>query len=321
MRFSIVVPVFNSAGYLDDCIASVLKQHFQDWELVLIDDGSSDGSADILDRYAKSDMRIRVWHEKNAGQFFARRKGILESHGEYLFFLDSDDELEPYALARVDDVLSHGCWDLILFHGRAFVDGMPTGNPIGRMEWRAGEVPLDAIRKAVISSDSLNSLCLKVFRRNLFSGDNTDYSCMRGIRHGEDKAMLLYPLSLARRCFYLPEELYRYRMNPLSVTRNVGLDSIRSLLGNERFLLTASAMDAWGMSDERSQRALGTYYLRTYIMVYFKLRKGCSSVDELQALRRFPWGSVLDHRYLKARYIVSLSLRDMMRYLAARLRI
>ena len=98
MKFSIVVPVYNAEPFLDSCIQSVESQLPSDWELILIDDGSSDKSGKMLDDYAMKDSRIHVIHQENCGQFYARQKGVSLSTGDYIVFLDSDDALEPECL-------------------------------------------------------------------------------------------------------------------------------------------------------------------------------------------------------------------------------
>ena len=92
---SIIVPVYNAEKYLHRCIDSILAQTFTDFELILIDDGSTDTSGEICDKYAKNNSRIRVMHQKNAGASSARNKGIEESVGKYLLFCDSDDFVHP----------------------------------------------------------------------------------------------------------------------------------------------------------------------------------------------------------------------------------
>ena len=87
--------MYNVAPYLDECIASVINQTYQDWECILVDDGSSDGSADICDNWRKKDNRIIVIHQTNQGVSVARNHGIEVSHGEYITFIDSDDWIEP----------------------------------------------------------------------------------------------------------------------------------------------------------------------------------------------------------------------------------
>lgn len=91
MYFSIIIPVYNTEKYLSICVDSILTQNFSDFEVVLVDDGSKDGSPEICDCYAKQDNRIKVIHKSNGGQSTARNVGIREAVGKYLVFLDSDD--------------------------------------------------------------------------------------------------------------------------------------------------------------------------------------------------------------------------------------
>lgn len=99
--FSIVIPVFNAAERLEQCLKSVLAQSFGGWQAVLVDDGSDDGSAQICDSFAAEDSRIRAIHTENRGVSAARNTGIEVSEGEYVIFLDSDDMLLPGALQQL----------------------------------------------------------------------------------------------------------------------------------------------------------------------------------------------------------------------------
>ncbi|MCH5174299.1 MAG: glycosyltransferase family 2 protein [Prevotellaceae bacterium] len=100
---SIIIPIYNSAQYLHRCIDSVLRQTYKDIELVLIDDGSSDSSAEICDDYARKDMRVRVLHQANQGASIARKRGIDVAVGEWLTFVDSDDAVEEDYIERLYD--------------------------------------------------------------------------------------------------------------------------------------------------------------------------------------------------------------------------
>lgn len=97
--FSIIIPVYNVAPYLRECLDSVLAQTFTDWEAICVDDGSTDGSSVILDEYAARDPRFRVIHQPNAGVSAARNRGIALSQGRYLSILDSDDVIVSKWLA------------------------------------------------------------------------------------------------------------------------------------------------------------------------------------------------------------------------------
>lgn len=98
---SIIVPVYNTQSYLRNCIDSVLRQEYQNWELILVDDGSTDVSGRICDEYAEKDSRIRVLHKPNSGVSDTRNQGLDMANGEWIFFLDSDDELYPYSLSSL----------------------------------------------------------------------------------------------------------------------------------------------------------------------------------------------------------------------------
>ncbi len=96
-RISIIVPVYNAAKTLDKCVISVLEQTYSGWELILVDDGSTDGSGAICDGYAAEDERVRVIHRENGGVSAARNTGMEAAQGEYIAFLDADDWLSPEA--------------------------------------------------------------------------------------------------------------------------------------------------------------------------------------------------------------------------------
>lgn len=97
LKLSIIIPVYNSEKYLDACVESVLLQKFEDYEIILVDDGSTDGSGLICDNY--TDERIKVVHQENRGVSGARNKGIEIAQGEYVIFVDSDDWLDKHALS------------------------------------------------------------------------------------------------------------------------------------------------------------------------------------------------------------------------------
>jgi glycosyltransferase involved in cell wall biosynthesis len=95
MKLSIIIPIYNVEEYLADTIETVLNQTFKDFELILVDDGSTDGSGDICDKAALKDDRVRVIHKTNAGVSEARNTGVKAAKGEYIGFVDSDDIIEP----------------------------------------------------------------------------------------------------------------------------------------------------------------------------------------------------------------------------------
>lgn len=120
--FSIVVPVYNVELYLRECIESIIKQTYSKWELVLIDDGSTDRSGEICKRYEKQDDRIKVYTKNNSGQADSRNIGVEKAGGDYLLFVDSDDFIDGDTLQRCyekcvewnmpDVILSEGMFEV-----------------------------------------------------------------------------------------------------------------------------------------------------------------------------------------------------------------
>ena len=97
-KVSVVIPIYNAEKYLKECLDSVAGQSLREIEIICVNDGSSDGSAVILQEYAKSDERVRIFEQKNQGASSARNHGIRNACGEYLYFMDSDDILRKDAL-------------------------------------------------------------------------------------------------------------------------------------------------------------------------------------------------------------------------------
>lgn len=113
-KFSIIIPVYNVAPYLRECLDSVLAQTFTDWEAICVDDGSTDGCGVILDEYAAKDKRFRVSHQMNAGVSAARNAALDIAKGEYFLFVDGDDVIASWTLSLADELIArHHCEGLL----------------------------------------------------------------------------------------------------------------------------------------------------------------------------------------------------------------
>ena len=111
---SIIIPIYNVSQYLNECIQSVVNQSYKDFECILIDDGSSDGSEMICDQWAQKDSRIKVIHQSNQGVSKARNRGIAEAQGEYITFIDSDDWIDPNYLNELFQPIEKYNVDLVV---------------------------------------------------------------------------------------------------------------------------------------------------------------------------------------------------------------
>lgn len=116
-RFSIITPVYNSAEYLPVCVDSIRNQTFSDWELILVDDASTDGSRELCDQIADEDDRISVvHHSRNFGAGHARNTGLLKASGEYLLFLDGDDYWDVNYLLSLEACIGSDQLDMYVNH-------------------------------------------------------------------------------------------------------------------------------------------------------------------------------------------------------------
>ena len=112
---SIIVPVYKTEKFLRQCLDSILQQTFNDWEMWIVDDGSPDNSPAICDEYAAKDKRIKVIHQNNQGTAMAKNNAIRKCNGDMVYFVDSDDWLEPDALASLADTMQKTNADMVVY--------------------------------------------------------------------------------------------------------------------------------------------------------------------------------------------------------------
>lgn len=114
---SIIVPVYNLGEYLRGCMESILRSTVSDYEIILVDDGSTDGSGELCDGFARQDSRVRVIHKPNAGVARARNSGLEAATGEYVMFVDGDDQIHPRMIEWLLEAMQSGDYDLAMVHG------------------------------------------------------------------------------------------------------------------------------------------------------------------------------------------------------------
>lgn len=228
IRFSIIVPVYNVEKYLEECMYSILSQTFSLFEVILVDDGSTDRSAFLCDTYAtRFPEKVSVIHKKNEGLISARRIGLKQAKGEYICFVDPDDYIRKDMLERVNIVIKEWNSDIVLFD-LAQVDG--EGNLIGKKVERTFEEGI--IEKEIFFKEVLmltfNSLCTKICKQDLFDVD-TDYSSLYDLQRGEDLLQSLPLIGAAEKIYYIKENFYYYRQNVESITHKYQNNQYRIL--------------------------------------------------------------------------------------------
>ena len=215
--FSIIIPVYNSQEYIEECIESVLSQKCNEYEIIIVDDGSTDRSGEISDKYAKLNDNIKVYHKKNQGPLQSRLYGLKQAKGEYCIYLDSDDYLEPDSISYFKNIIKDYNCDCIVLGIRSFIHGKTT-KVYAEKEDILINYRHDIIKK-FFSSYEYNSISRKVFKKKLYSWE--DLSSFYYLRKGED---LLQSMEIIRNCnsvFFTKKVLYNYRMNEKSLTHNL----------------------------------------------------------------------------------------------------
>lgn len=211
---SIIIPVYNAEKFLGECIDSILNQTFKDFELILVDDGSKDLSGQICDDYARRDGRIRVIHQQNGGVTAARRKGVEESQGEWISFVDADDKMEFDGLKKLIRVAIQDS-DLDIVEG-AYTWFYPDGT----MKLRHN-IALQSNKRVFYSGhDYALSLCresgaargpwAKLIRRSLLINSGA-FDIPRWITNREDTMMLTITAQSIHKYIMIPEVVYNYR--------------------------------------------------------------------------------------------------------------
>lgn len=220
---SVIVPIYNVEKYVKTCVESIVNQTFRDMEIILVDDGSPDGSGAICDEYVDRDSRIRVIHKKNGGVVSARREGVKQSSGRYITFVDGDDwiEAEMYAVMKQllqdvgeVDVLSTDCYrdhdgELVKCVTEA-EEGLYTGEKLRNLQdhvFYSGD-----FYHASITPNLFN----KWYKRELIV--NAVLGADSRITYGED-VICTYPCILEASSIYVYKEkiFYHYRFNPESI--------------------------------------------------------------------------------------------------------
>ena len=178
---SVIVPVYNTEQYLNDCIESIQKQSFINYELILIDDGSSDSSGLICDSYEKTDNRIRVFHTDNKGVSCARNLGLYNARGTYVMFVDSDDILPDNAISGlISDSEDFTVGGLLRIAGRQKQAFKPS---VGKHYHNDKEGLFYDDTFPI--SELLDGPCAKLFRTDIIRNHNLKFN--EKLNYGEDK--------------------------------------------------------------------------------------------------------------------------------------
>ena len=218
---SVIVPVYKAEKYLRKCVDSILAQTFRDFEVLLVDDGSPDGSGAICDEYAGKDPRVRVFHKENGGVSSARQCGLDNARGEYTIHADPDDWVEPnmleelYAKAKAEDA------DIVICD--FYYEYSPTRITVcrQRLKDRYPETVIAQLFRMEVTGCVWN----KLVRTSLFRENGISFP--KGINIGEDYSVVVALLLVAQKTSSVDLPLYHYIRNQDSLTKRKSDDKLQ----------------------------------------------------------------------------------------------
>ena len=220
---SIICPVYNNDQYLLDCVNSILNQTFSDWELLLIDDGSTDKSPELCDQFAKRDKRIKAFHKSNQGQWLTREFGINNANGNHFIFLDSDDMLELDALETINEAIKKYNTDAFLYDiCKLDLDGTKTCLQELYNEKHFASVK-DIVDFCFVKNNCI-SLCVYCFKKDFYLACSKDKRDDKSMKSQEDFLMLFEILQQLKELVVIPKILYIYRTNDKSASNTLHVE-------------------------------------------------------------------------------------------------
>ena len=218
VQVSIIVPVFNVKKYLPECLDSILSQTYDNYELILIDDGSTDGSGEICDEYAAKDSRIVVIHKQNGGVAEVRNLGISKANGEYICFVDSDDVVAPtYIQVLYEAAIKDGS-GIVMCDYYSFNDGEAIPKDVVSKNKEKIVITENEMEDEAFSAENTVKLVIpinKIYKKSLF--ERVKYPS--GKIH-EDAYVYHRLLHETRQVVFLPNVLYFYRKRADSITNS-----------------------------------------------------------------------------------------------------
>ncbi|HFD2030270.1 TPA: glycosyltransferase family 2 protein [Clostridium perfringens] len=279
IKFSVLIPVYNVQKFIVECIESVLNQTYGNFEIILIDDGSTDLSGTICEEFAKKDKRIKVYHQKNQGLIMSRRNAITKASGDYCLFLDSDDYWDSDLLEIINKTISTYDCDLIIYRfkrvseDKNFIyDNKCVFND--KMVFESNNK--EQLFKKIISSSDLNNLVCKAAKRSII--DEADYEEYKKIKNSEDLLQSLPLIYNAKKIVYLNNTMYNYRISTNSMTKTFNINLIKDITTVRGILL--EYIKKLKFDDKENIKSFYQFYINSVLNYIIDLIKSDVSIEE-----------------------------------------
>jgi len=266
---SVIVPIYGIEKYLPKCVESILEQSFQNFELILVDDGSPDNCPKICDDYSKEDSRIKVIHKKNGGLLSARKAGLEEARGKYISYVDGDDWVDKFYLDTLFKLAEANNADLVATgHFREFNGKIETVKPEKVGVYNENEVNSIILPKAIYNGrfckhDISTYVWNKLFKRELLK--KVLFDVPNEIIMGEDAAITYAYLAISKRLAISRIPLYYYRQRHDSIVKSI--ENPKKEYFRLGLLTSFLKQKLKNVLDDDNLKTQLTYYLYSQILV------------------------------------------------------
>lgn len=257
MKFSVIVPAYNSEKYIEETLDCLLSQSEKDIEVIVVNDGSADSTGEILDRYSLKDSRVIHVRQENAGVSAARNNGIERARGEYMIFIDSDDLLSPDAFEKLYAALTSTGADLAIFRVKSFGQGGSQYNPI--VDELIKETAIDCYDKRLLRNFLVSN---KVYRTQLVKDSGVRFPPMR---YSEDGAFFMqFVHTVKPKITGVADALFMYRRHSASVTHRVNFALVNEFSKSMDFVYSV-AEASFEKAPEKKQDYLQEILFKDYL--------------------------------------------------------
>lgn len=257
-KISIIIPIYNAEKYLDECINSILNQTYTNIEILLIDDGSTDSSSLICNRYCKKHKNIITYHLNNGGVSKARNYGIDRATGEYIIFIDSDDIIDRYMIEKMINIVNEKNVELAICgykykYKNKIIDSNFKYNCY---------MTVEQAKKEIFMPDSIRGYCVnKIFKRKILIENNIRFN--EKIKICEDMLFVFEYISHINKIYVINDELYYYRIRKTSASNE----------GNENDLTVFDALKNIYKLDNKAIEYSKSFYSYLYFKYLWLLKK------------------------------------------------
>lgn len=241
---SLIIPVYNGEKYVERCLQSICRQTYNNIEVIVVDDGSIDKTLNIIRKYSSLDNRIKYFSKENSGVSATRNFALGKISGEYVFFVDVDDWIDPKMVEDNLRIIVENNVDIVINDFYYNQNGLKSVSETFSVEM--GNIAPDIVRRTLIASDNMNSQCISLYSAKIIRKNNIKFP--ENIKYGEDNIFNLTYVDFIETVFYSKKAFYHYEIHKESGCRRLYNDQLE--MYEKQFEIKKNYGTKWGIWDK-----------------------------------------------------------------------